>query len=243
MRYLLLIGLLFFAAPLWAGQLTLAVASNFLAPAQQLAQQFQHETGNKVKVISGSTGKLYAQIINGAPFDLFLAANQREPQRLEQQGGIVEGSRFTYARGRLALMAHDEGLESGPEILKKASRLAMANPKLAPYGQAAQQVLQGLSLDKNDITTVLAENVAQAFLYVKSGNTPLGFVALSQVKDYYHGDVPRNVWIPDSHLYTPIEQQAVLLKRAKNNRAAEEFVRFLKLPKTHAQIVSYGYAE
>lgn len=243
MPYFLLFALFVFATPVTAGQFTLAVASNFLSPAQQLAAQFQRESGHKVRIISGSTGKLYAQIINGAPFDLFLAANQREPKRLEQQGRIVKGSRCTYARGQVALMSRNEKRVLQPEMLKQASRLAMANPKLAPYGQAAQEVLQRMSLDNLKAKTVLAENVAQAFLFVKSGNTPFGFVALSQVKDYYQGEVPNNIWVPDSSWYSAIEQQAVLLKRAKKNQAAVDFIAFLKQPKTHAQIVSFGYAE
>lgn len=226
-----------------AGEIRLAVASNFLSPAKRLAEEFQQQTGHSIKISSASTGKLYAQIINGAPFDIFLAANVSEPRRLEKENRIVAGSRFTYARGRIALLGADASKIVDKEALHKANRLSLANPKLAPYGVAAMTLMQALNVPMNKLRLIYAENVAQAFLYVRSANVQYGFVALSQIIEHYGKEVPGNVWVPESHLYAPIEQQAVLLTRGGRNKAAIAFVDFLKKPATQSAILTYGYSE
>ncbi|MBF0246494.1 MAG: molybdate ABC transporter substrate-binding protein [Alphaproteobacteria bacterium] len=226
----------------FAGEVRLAVASNFIEPVNALARRFQDETGHHVVVSTGSTGKLYAQITNGAPFDVFLAANEREPQRLEQDGLAAPGSRFTYALGRLALWCREA---DGPETAKRClnintTRLAIANPRLAPYGQAARQVLAALSLqDALQGRIVSGENISQTYQMVWSGNVPVGFVALSQVLG--QDELMGAYWPVPPQLHAPIAQQAVLLSRAKGDAAAEAFMAFLQGPDADAVIRGFGY--
>ncbi len=222
---------------LHAKEIRVAVASNFIHVLKVLAHNFVQQTGYQVSLISGSTGRHYAQIINGAPFDIFFAADSKRPALLEKEKQIIPGSRYTYALGKLVLWSPNTHLvDKEGDVLKHASfhHLAMANPKLAPYGKAAQEVLLKKQLWKSLKTkAVRGENIAQAFQYVKSGNAELGFVALSQVKD-----LTGSLWeIPDS-LYSPIQQDAVLLS---NKKAALAFYHFVKSNEPQTIIKNFGY--
>ena len=241
----LLFTLLLLSYWVHAAEIRVAVASNFLIPIKSIAKTYQQETGDKLLISAGSTGKLYAQIVNGAPYDVFLAANSREPERLEQQGYALRGSRFTYARGRLALWdlkgLHQQGTLE--DVLKTAEykRLSLANPLTAPYGAAAVSVLQHFDLEKKTNAKLLrGENVSQAFQYVATGAADLGFVALSQLKAY--GDNVQGVyWVIDEKMHTPILQQAVLLKNHRQMRPSQAFLDFLKSTKGQTMIESFGY--
>lgn len=229
-----------------AEPLRLAVASNFLGPLKAIAGDFQKDTGHTVRISSGSTGKLYAQIVNGAPFDVFLAANSREPQRLEKEARIRPGSRYTYALGVLALWEPKAPLDGGAAAReafspKRGQRVALANPRTAPYGTAAQAVLQEWGmLSHLRPQLIRGDNIAQAYQFTATGNARYGFVALSQLLD------PRRVpdgryWQLDSDLYPPIRQQAVILKRAMDKPAALAFMRYLQSATVRERIKAYGY--
>ena len=222
-----------------------AVAANFVEPLKNISGQFEQATGHKVMITGGSTGKIYAQIKNGAPYDLFLAADAKTPARLEQENAIVPGSRFTYAIGKLALWsAKPDYVDQHGEILKKQSfnHIAIAAPKLAPYGLAAMQTLEKMGLDKTlQPQIVQGENIGQTYQFIASGNAELGFVALSQI--YKDGKLKNgSAWIVDTSYYQPILQDAVMLERAKNNVAATELMHYLKSDVAHKVLRSYGYA-
>jgi len=214
------------------------VASNFIAPLKKLAKAFEVATSVRVLVSAGSTGKLYAQIHNGAPFDVFLAANEREPARLVEQSLGIAHTRFTYARGRLALWCREANTSDQARACLDGpiSRLAIANPRLAPYGQAAENALAVL---RPSTPTVTGENISQAFQLVWSGNVPLGFVALSQLKS--RTDIKGAYWLVPQTLHDPIDQQAVLLRRAIDNADAQAFVHYLQSDAARAVIESFGY--
>lgn len=222
-----------------------AVASNFLLPAKYIANVYEKETGEKVLISAGSTGKLYAQIINGAPFDVFLAANRREPERLEKEGYAVAGSRFTYAHGRLVLW--DVGgrfrEKTYIEALKSADykRISLANPSIAPYGVAALSVLRELKLGNSiENKLIKAENISQAYQYLATGAADIGFIALSQLKAN-KSELPGAHWLVAEDMHDPILQQAVLLKKAGNKLQAKSFLNYLKSSKAMAMIESFGY--
>lgn len=229
----------------WAGEVRLAVAANFTATAEQLVAQFSEQSGHRVKVSYGSTGKLYAQIRHGAPYDLFLAADVERPQRAVKEGLALKESAFIYAVGQLALWSATPGLfdqATGPDYLQanRYSRLAIANPKTAPYGAVAQQLLQQQGLLKRArAKLVRGDSIAQTFQFVATGNAPVGFVALSQVRGW-RGE-KGSVWIPDTEQLPAIEQQAVLLKRGQNNPAATAFMTFLRSDKAQTLIQQSGY--
>lgn len=218
-----------------------AVASNFTHAIKALADQFNNETGHDVIISQGSTGKLYAQIKHGAPYDVFFAADRKRPEKLETEGNAIQDSRFTYAIGKLVLWSPLPDLvDSKGNVLKQDDfvHLAIANPKLAPYGKAAQQVLQEKGLwEQLQSRLVRGENINQAFQFVKSGNAQLGFVALSQVQYTGHYETGSFWEIPQS-LYTPIEQQAVLLRQ---KQVANDFLMYVKNKKSREIIRSYGY--
>ena len=225
-RAFILIFSLMLAWPLQADELSIAVASNFSALMQQIAHRFEQQTGHRVKISSGATGKHFAQIRQGAPFDAFFAADERRPTLLEQQG-LAQG-RFTYAQGKLLLWSPDPALvdDAGRVLASERFRyLAIANPKLAPYGRAAQQVLQKLGLwSALRRRMVRGENIGHAYQFVNSGNAELGFVAASQV---LRADRPqRGSWwrVPENY-YAPIRQQAVRLNEKKSTRHFMEFMR------------------
>lgn len=240
---LLVFYLGFFSEVIQASEVRVAVASNFLSTLRVLKDEFRQQTGHKILVSSGSTGKLYAQIRNGAPFDIFLAADGKRPELLEQEGRGVSGSRFTYAEGKIVLwsaLSENHGADCKSLLLdNRFKRLAVSNPKTAPYGKAGKEVLQKLELWhalKRKI--VRGENASQTLQYVESKNAQLGFVALSQVLDRESGGC---LWqIPEDY-YSPIEQQAILLKRGQASSAAQQFVKFLKTPEGRAIISAAGY--
>jgi molybdate transport system substrate-binding protein len=222
-----------------ANEIRIAVASNFIDAARQLASGFETESGHHVVLISGATGKLYAQIRNGAPFDAFFAADVERPRLLEQESRIVAGSRFTYAIGKLILWSPRADLvdPQGQVLHSDHFRfLAVANPLLAPYGRAARQVLEHLGLqDTLRRRMVRGENIGQTFQFVKSGNAQLGFVATSQIHRDGNGG---SSWKPPRTLYDPIEQQAVLLRE---NPATQDFLDYVRSSKAQKVIRSLGY--
>nr|WP_077531774.1 molybdate ABC transporter substrate-binding protein [Halomonas utahensis] len=218
-----------------------AVASNVIGAIEQVADCFETETGHSVVLSSGATGKHYAQIRNGAPFDVFLAADERRPQLLAQSGDAVDGSRETYARGRLVLWSPDESLvDSGGRVLEGDgfTYLALANPRLAPYGQAAKQVLENRGLWSSlEGRRVMGENIAQTYQFVRTGNAQLGFVALSQLAAPGHSPGGSR-WRVPQHQYKPIDQQAVLLVDEPAPRA---FLKFVTGNQGRAILRDHGY--
>ncbi len=230
--------------PVHAEEITLAVAANFTAPMKLLAAEFEKDSGHKVVASYGSTGKFYAQIKNGAPFQILLAADDEIPAKLVKENMGVGGSQFTYAVGKLVLWSAKPGLvDSAGAVLKKGdfAHLALADPKLAPYGAAGLETLKALGIyEALQPKLVTAENVTQAFQFVSSGNAELGFVALSQVlKD---GRIEGSSWLVPENLYTQIRKDAVILEPGKGRAAVEALMKFLKGDKAKAIIKSFGYA-
>jgi molybdate transport system substrate-binding protein len=222
-----------------------AVAANFADTMIQLQPLFEGDSGHRLTLSIGSTGKLYAQIRNGAPFDVLLAADQARPERLVAEGLATPASRFTYAIGRLALWSADPDLltTDAQQILRQGSfRLAIANPELAPYGAAARETLMALGLyEPLRSRIVMGENVGQAYALVATGNAQLGFLAWSYLLS------PRNKlagsrWDVPEQLYTPIRQDAVLLTRGVNNRAATDLLTFLRSAPAQRVMAKFGYA-
>ena len=243
----LILGFLFSSVPAFVSAETVhvAVAANFVEPLKNISTQFEKSSGNQIMITSGATGKLYAQIKNGAPYDILLAADSKTPAKLESENAIVPGSRFTYAIGKLALWSAKPGyVDNKGEILKKQpfKHIAIANPKLAPYGLAAQQTLEKMGLwQALQPKFVQGENIGQTYQFVATGNAELGFVALSQI--YKNGKVKSgSAWIVVSNDYQPIKQDAVLLKHAQNNAAAAAFMKYLKSNAAYKVLQSYGYA-
>lgn len=231
--------------PCWADNISVAVASNFIEPMQSLAAAFQQSTGHTVTVSSGASGQFYAQIKHGAPFHILLSADQDKPAQLERDGLGIAGTRFTYAIGKLVLWSPKPNLvDSQAQVLMQHhfGKLAMANPDLAPYGQAAVQVLGALKLrDSLQDKIVLGENIGQAYLFVASGQADLGFVGLSQIM--HHGTLSSgSVWMIPAGLYRPIKQDAVLLQAGQNSQAAQQFLAYLKTDPARRLISSYGYS-
>jgi molybdate transport system substrate-binding protein len=228
----------------WADEVQVAVAANFTAPIQAIAKDFEKDTGHKLVASFGATGQFYAQIKNGAPFEVFLSADDTTPEKLENEGETVKGSRFTYAIGTLALWSPKAGyVDDKGEVLKKNDykHLSIANPKAAPYGLAATQVLAKLNLtEATKGKLVEGQNITQAFQFVSTGNAELGFVALSQI--YKDGKVSNgSAWIVPANLHDPIKQDAVILNKGKDNAAAKALVDYLKGPKAAEVVKSYGY--
>jgi len=226
-----------------AGEVSLGVAANFTETADDLAERFEADTGHRAIVSTGSTGKLYAQVRNGAPYDVFMAADARRPALIEQAQAGVAGTRFTYARGKLVLWSPaPNAFENAEDYLSRQpfARLAMANPKTAPYGLAAQQVLENLGhWQALQGKLVRGDSIAQAFQFVVSGNAQAGFVALSQVKSW--DDDEGTSWKVPQAYYQPIDQQAILLNRGAGNEAARAWMDFLKSDTAIAIIRDYGY--
>lgn len=232
------------APTLQAGEVRVAVASNFLSPMQQLAADFEKVSGHRAVIVSGATGKFYAQIKNGAPFDLLLSADDETPARLEREGDALPGTRQTYAVGRLVLWSAREGVvDAGGEVLRRGSfrHLAIANPKTAPYGAAAVEVMRRLGVhDALASRFVQGENIAQTHQFVSTGNAELGFVALAQVSR--DGRLSGGSgWIVPADLHTPIRQDMIVLSRARDNPAAAALHRYLSSPAAGAVIRSFGY--
>ncbi|VVO23606.1 molybdate ABC transporter substrate-binding protein [Pseudomonas fluorescens] len=227
-----------------ADEVQVAVAANFTAPIQAIAADFEKDTGHKLVAAYGATGQFYSQIKNGAPFEVFLSADDTTPQKLESEGEAVKGSRFTYAIGTLALWSAKDGyVDAKGKVLtdNQYQHLSIANPKAAPYGLAATQVLAKLGLtDKVKAKIVEGQSITQAYQFVSTGNAELGFVALSQI--YKDGKVSSgSAWIVPAEMHEPIKQDAVILNKGKDNPAAKALVDYLKAPKAAAVIKSYGY--
>lgn len=227
-----------------AAEVQVAVAANFAGPMKALAADFEKATGHKAVLSSGSTGKFYAQIRSGAPFDVFLAADDETPARLDTEGATVPGSRFTYATGKLVLWsARPDLVDAKGEVLRNGqfAHIALAAPRLAPYGAAAVETMTRLGvLARLEPKFVQGESIGQAFGFVSTGNAQLGFVALSQV--WENGKLKRgSAWIVPAELHSPIRQDAVLLARGKDHAAAVALVAFLKSDAAKAVIRSFGY--
>jgi molybdate transport system substrate-binding protein len=227
-----------------AAEVQVAVAANFTAPMQKIAAEFEKDTEHRAMVSTGSTGKFYAQIRNGAPYDVFLSADTATPDKLQADGMVVEGSRFTYAVGKLVLWSAKLGfVDDQGQVLRRGQfkYLALPNPKLAPYGAAAVEVMKGMGvLDTVQSKFVLGENLPQAYQFVVSGNAELGFLALSQIiKDGKMID--GSVWKIPADRHTPIRQDAVMLSRAKDNPAAVALIDYLKSEKARTIIQAFGY--
>ena len=243
-RFAVALGASLLAGFTHAAEVHIAVAANFTAPINEIAAEFEKDSGHKVIAAFGPTGGLYTQIKHGAPFEVFFAADDSTPARLEAEGEILAGSRFTYAIGKLVLWSASAGyVDAQGEVLRKNefNHLSIGNPKTAPYGLAATQVLGKLGLiDAVKPKLVEGTNITQAYQFVATGNAELGFVALSQV--YKDGQITAgSAWIVPEDMYEPIRQDAVILNKGKDNPAAAALVDYLKGPKAAAVIKSYGY--
>jgi molybdate transport system substrate-binding protein len=233
-----------FPVQLLAAELRVAVAANFAAPMKQIAQDFERQTGHRLNLSLGATGQFYAQIRNGAPFAVLLAADYETPRKLEQEGLAVAGSRFTYATGKLVLWSKKPGLvDAQGAVLHsgKFDKLAIANPKLSPYGAATLQTLDKLGLrERLAAKTVEGTSITQAFQFVASGNASLGFVALSQVQE--NGQIKEgSAWVVPAAMHAPIQQDAVLLNPGKNNAAARALLTYLQGDQAKQVIRAFGY--
>lgn len=227
-----------------AAEAQIAVAANFAEPIKAIAAVLQKTTGHTLKVSTGASGAFYTQIRNGAPFDVFLSADNERPELLEKDGLAQPGTRFTYATGKLVLWSADpRKVDAKGEVLKSASlgKVAYANPKTAPYGAAAVQVIERLGLAPSLMPKLVqGESIGQAYSFVKTGNAEVGFVALSQVLD--GGRLKEgSVWmVPQAH-YDAIRQDAVVLRKGAGNEAAQALVKLLQSPNIKDLIRSYGY--
>lgn len=240
---LLFAALLGLATSAQADEVLVAVAANFTAPIQKIAVEFEKDTGHKLVTSFGSTGKFYAQVKNGAPFEVLLAADDETPAKLVKENAAVAGSQFTYAIGKLVLWSATPGVvDAAGQVLKTGSfaHIAIADPRLAPYGAAAIQTLKAVAvLERVQPKLVTAESISQAHQFISTGNAQLGFVALSQVlKD---GKVEGSSWLVPASLYTPIRQDVVLLNKGRGKPAAQALVNYLKSDKAKAIVRSFGY--
>jgi molybdate transport system substrate-binding protein len=223
-----------------AGEVLVAVAANFAAPMHKITSAFEAQTGHTVRISVGSTGTFATQIRSGAPYDVLLAADDETPAVLEKQGLAVAGSRFTYATGRLVLWSAQPGMvDAQGNVLKRASfdHIAIANPKLAPYGHAAIEVMTHLGVAERLAPRIVqGENIAQTYQFVATGAAQLGFVARSQVMQ-----AGGSTWLVPESLHSPIKQDAVVLARAKGSLAATELMKFLKGETARGIIRAFGY--
>ncbi|WP_280187648.1 molybdate ABC transporter substrate-binding protein [Delftia sp. PS-11] len=227
-----------------AAEVSVAVAANFTAPMQKIAAEFEKDTGHKAQLSFGATGKFYAQIANGAPFQVLLAADDTTPDRLAREGRGLAGTRFTYAIGQLVLWSPKAGyVDNKGEVLRTGDyqHIAIANPKLAPYGTAAMEVLQKLGITAQvQPRIVMGENIAQTYQFAATGNAQLGFVALSQVME--NGRLREgSAWQVPTGMHEPIRQDAIVLQSGKDSEAAAELMKYLRGDKARAIIRSYGY--
>lgn len=235
---------LVFSSQALAEQVQVAVAANFTAPLRAIAAEFEKDSGHTVVASFGATGQLYAQIQHGAPFEVLLSADASTPAKLDSEGLGVSGSRFTYAVGSLVLWSATPGYLDGSDAALKANQfrhLAIAEPKTAPYGLAATQVLAKLGLTEvMQGKLVTGQSIAKALHFIATGNAELGFVALSQV--YQDGQLSSgSAWIVPAELHSPIKQDALILKQGEHNPAAAAFMAYMKSEKAAAIIKSYGY--
>jgi molybdate transport system substrate-binding protein len=223
-----------------AADINVAVAANFTEPAKEIAALFERKTGNKVVFSFGASGQFYTQITQDAPFQVFLSADQERPEKAVSEGFAVPGSRFTYAVGKLVLWSRDPNLIKGESTLKDGTftKIAIANPVAAPYGTAAIETVKALRVYETLLPKIVQGNsIAQTFQFVDTGNAELGFVALSQVIERKEG----SRWLVSNSLYSPIKQDAVLLKKGAGVEAAKAFLEFLKGPEAAAIETKFGY--
>lgn len=228
------------ALPARAGEVKVAVAANFTQAAKEIGALFEARTGHKAVLIFGSTGQLFTQISKGAPFELFLTADQKTAEKAGAEGLALADTRFTYATGRIVLYSRDPKLVEGPRTLTlaKFSKIAIANPVTAPYGAAAVAVLRALGVhDALNGRIVRGNNIAQTHQFVESGNAELGFVALSQVAGHQDG----SRWIVPDNMHPAIAQDAILLTTGKDNPAAKAFLRFLGGDEANRVKEKFGY--
>lgn len=241
--WVLLVVAILKVTSLQAAEIKVAVAANFYKPVLTLVDHYQKETGHHVQVSAGSTGKLYAQIKNGAPFEVFLAADQQRPSLLVKEGLAEPKSQFTYALGSLVLWSNNPELVDGKgEILKEELKhIAICNPKTTPYGAAAVSAMKNLGVyNELEPKFVEGQSVGQTYQQISSGAVDLGFVALSQVlvdKQLNGG----SLWLVPNELYSPIKQDAVLLKQGSNNAAAKQFLAYLQTEQSKQLIKDFGY--
>ena len=244
-RLFILCLLLAFSLTSQAATVLVAVASNFAKPMTEIAEAFEKATGHSANLAFGSSGKFVSQLENGGPFEVFLAADTSNPVKIEKSGLAVDGSRFTYAIGKLVLWSSQANyVDAQGQILTAGNfkHLALADPKLAPYGAAAMEVMKNLSvLDKFQPLFVLGENIAQTYQFISTGNAELGFIALSQVIGTDGKIVEGSGWLVPANLHQPIFQDAILLKKGAENPAAPALLSFLKSPEAQAIIRTYGY--
>jgi molybdate transport system substrate-binding protein len=232
-----------FAAPASAGETTVAVAANFMPAFRVIAAEFDRASGHHVRAVAGASGTFFSQIKNGARFDVFFSADRERPQRLEEEGNGVHGSRFTYAVGRLVLWSPDGEAVSGELTLRRGwfNHLAMANPRLAPYGMAAKQVMMTLGVwDQLQPRLVQGESLGQTMGFVMSGNAELGFVALSQILDPSVA-LAGSRWDVPPNLHRPIDQDVVLLVHGRSNPAALALMDYVRGPEARRVIERFGY--
>lgn len=237
---LIFFWVLFLPSLAHAGQTIVAVAANFTQPAKDIAKIFEKKTGNGVTLSFGATGSFYTQIKNGAPYEVFLAADAERTQKLRDEGFGVSGTEFTYAIGKLVLWSAKANIVTGVETLDDATiqHIAFCNPDAAPYGRAAVETMQTLKkYQKLAPKLVEGHNIAQAFQFVKTGNAEIGFVALSQVINEKSG----SQWLVPQQYYQPIKQNAILLKKGKDNKTANDFLLFLKTDEAKNILQNYGY--
>ncbi len=235
------LGLVVAAGPVDAGQTQVAVAANFTEPAKEIAALFKAKTGDEALLSFGASGNFYTQISQGAPFQVFLSADADRPKAAVDGGFAVADSRFTYAIGKLVLWSKSLDVSQGGATLKANAfaKLSIANPKAAPYGAAAVEAMKALGVyDAIEPKIVQGASIAQAFQFVDTGNAELGFVALSQLSGVTAG----SRWLPPQSLYSPIRQDAVLLKTGADDEASKAFIAFLKGPEARAVIERYGYS-
>ncbi len=224
----------------FAGETNVAVAANFTEAAKEIATAFKQKTGHEAVLSFGSSGQFYTQITQDAPFQIMLSADEERPKKLVEDGLGVADSRFTYAIGKLVLWSKTPDFVKGEETLKAGAftKLSIANPAAAPYGAAAVETLKALKLYETlQPKIVQGNNISQAFQFVDTGNAELGFIALSQLA----GNPGGSRWLVPQTLYTPIRQDAVLLKKGAGNEAATAFLSFLKGPEARSIIEKYGY--
>ena len=241
----LAIAAAFFSLHAHADEVAVAVAANFTAPMQKIAAAFEKDTGHKATLSFGATGKFYAQIANGAPFGILLAADDTTPEKIAKEGLGDSATRFTYAIGQLVLWSKQPGyVDAEGKVLQKSDwqHIAIANPKLAPYGLAAMQALDKLGLTAQVRPRIVqGENIGQTYQFAASGNAPLGFVALSQVVE--NGALREgSAWVVPANLHAPIRQDAIVLKPGRGNAAAAALMQYLRSDKARAVIQSYGYS-
>jgi len=223
-----------------AAEFNVAVAANFTDPAKEIAQQFQTKTGHRAILSFGATGQFYTQITQAAPFHVFFSADESTPKKLVGDGLAMGDTLFTYAIGKIVLFSMNPRLVTGEQTLRdgKFNKIAIANPTVAPYGAAAVETMKALGVyDALTSKVVQGSNIAQTYQFVETSNAELGFVALSQVITRQDG----SRWVVPANLYTPIRQDAVLLKTGATNEAAKSFLTFMKGPEAAAVIEKFGY--